>query len=158
MNRGREAKHGFQPGRRWIIVMHGPNGANFTNESVFPEIQPDSRIVIEHVAKPWYKRIVTLTVRGGQTHLTWEQEHESLEVAVRMRPFCKIGNEQKLDRLQSLLASANDRRHRSPINAHRMWHRRFRRSEDVARKGNNWQFYGNARSLFQFAIDGNRAA
>ena len=28
--------------------------ANFPNESVFREIQPDTKIVIEHVVKPWY--------------------------------------------------------------------------------------------------------
>jgi hypothetical protein len=39
----------FKPGGRWVFVMHGPNGANYPNESVFLEIQPDTRIVIEHV-------------------------------------------------------------------------------------------------------------
>jgi len=29
--------------------MHGPNGANYPNESVFREVQPDTMIVIEHV-------------------------------------------------------------------------------------------------------------
>src|SRR5580698_8695194 len=44
----------FKPGGRWVFVMHGPNGANYPNESVFREIQPDTRIVIEHVVKPWF--------------------------------------------------------------------------------------------------------
>ena len=87
--------------------MHGPNGANYANESVFREIQPETRIVIEHVVKPWYRLTVTLTVRGDQTHLAWNQEFESPEVAAKMRPLCKTANEQNLDRLQSLLASQN---------------------------------------------------
>jgi uncharacterized protein YndB with AHSA1/START domain len=95
----------FEPGGRWVFVMHGPNGANYANESVFQEIQPDSRIVIEHVVKPWYRLTVTLTARGDQTHLAWEQEFESPEVAERMRPLSKTANEQNLHRLQSLLAS-----------------------------------------------------
>ena len=33
----------FKPGGRWVFVMHGPNGANYPNESVFREIQPDTR-------------------------------------------------------------------------------------------------------------------
>jgi hypothetical protein len=85
--------------------MHGPNGANYPNESVFREIQPDARIVIEHVVKPWYRLTVTLTARGDQTHLAWVQEFESPEVAARMRPLSETANEQVLDRLQSLLAS-----------------------------------------------------
>jgi uncharacterized protein YndB with AHSA1/START domain len=95
----------FKPGGRWVFVMHGPNGANYPNESVFREIQPDAEIVIEHVVKPWYKLTVTLTARGDQTHLAWVQEFESPEVAARMRALSGTANEQVLDRLQALLAS-----------------------------------------------------
>jgi uncharacterized protein YndB with AHSA1/START domain len=95
----------FETGGRWVFVMHGPNGANYPNESIFREIQPDTTIVIEHVVKPWYRLTVTLTGRGDHTHLAWVQEFESPEVAVRMRPLGETANEQVLDRLQSLLAS-----------------------------------------------------
>ena len=94
----------FKPGGRWVFVMHGPNGASYPNESVFREIQPDTRIVIEHVVKPWYKLTVTLTSRGDQTHLAWVQEFEGPEVAAKMRPLSGTANEQVLDRLQALLA------------------------------------------------------
>ena len=67
----------FKPGGRWVFVMHGPNGANYANESVFREIQPNTKIVIEHVVEPWFMLTVTLTARGDQTHLTWDQEFES---------------------------------------------------------------------------------
>src|SRR5580692_5720072 len=59
----------FKPGGRWAFVMHGPNGANYLNESVFREIQPDTKIVIEHVVPPRFRLTVTLTARGDQTHL-----------------------------------------------------------------------------------------
>lgn len=95
----------FKPGGRWVFVMHGPNGANYANESLFREIQPDTRIVIEHVSQPCFTLTVTLTARGAKTRLDWVQEFESPEVAARMRPLCKTANEQNLDRLQSLVAS-----------------------------------------------------
>lgn len=95
----------FTPGGRWVFVMHGPNGASYPNESVFREIEPDSRIVIEHVVKPWYRLTVTLTARGDETRLAWVQEFESPEVAAKMRRITDTANEQNLDRLQSLLAS-----------------------------------------------------
>lgn len=95
----------FEPGGRWVFVMHGPNGASYPNESVFREIRPDARIVVEHVVKPWYTLTVTLTPRGGQTHLAWVQEFESPEAAARMRSLSTTANEQVLDRLQALLAS-----------------------------------------------------
>ena len=95
----------FKPGGRWVFVMHGPNGANYLNESVFREIQPDTKIVIEHVVNPWYGLTVTLTAHGDQTHLAWVQGFESTEVAARMRPLSETANEQVFDRLPSLLAS-----------------------------------------------------
>src|SRR5688500_5483449 len=95
----------FRPGGRWVFVMHGPNGASYPNESVFREIEPDARIVIEHVVKPWYRLTVTLAPENGRTRLAWVQEFESPEVAAKMRRISEPANEQNLDRLQSLLAS-----------------------------------------------------
>ena len=95
----------FKPGGRWVFVMHGPNGAHYPNESVFREIQPDTKIVIEHVVKPWYRLTVTLTARGDQTHLAWVQEFESPEVAAKMRPLSGTANEQVLDRLTEEVVS-----------------------------------------------------
>lgn len=94
----------FKPGGRWVFVMHGPNGANYPNESVFREIQPNHRIVIEHVVQPWFNLTVTLTARGDQTLLAWHQEFESPEMAAKMRPLSGTANEQVLDRLQALIA------------------------------------------------------
>jgi uncharacterized protein YndB with AHSA1/START domain len=94
----------FAPGGRWVFTMHGPNGASYPNENVFREIEPDTRIVIEHVVKPWYGLTVTLSPRGDETHLAWVQEFESPEFAARMRRLSESANEQNLDRLQSLLA------------------------------------------------------
>lgn len=93
----------FKPGGSWIFVMHGPNGVDYPNESVFREILPEARIVIEHVVKPWYLLTVTLTAQGKHTHLAWVQAFESPEVAAQMRPLCAAANEQVLDRLQAVL-------------------------------------------------------
>jgi uncharacterized protein YndB with AHSA1/START domain len=94
----------FSPGGRWVFVMHGPNGASYPNENVFREIEPDTRIVIEHVVKPWYRLTLTLEPRGDETRLAWVQEFESPEFAAKMRRISGPANEQNLDRLQALLA------------------------------------------------------
>ena len=93
----------FKPGGRWVFLMHAPNGADYPNECVFREIQPDAKVVIEHVVKPWFKLTVTLTDRGDQTQLAWVQEFENPDVAAKMRPLVAPANEQVLDRLQALL-------------------------------------------------------
>ncbi len=95
----------FKPGGRWVFVMHGPNGANYPNTSVFREIQPDTRVVIGHDSAPHFTLTVTLTARGDKTHLTWVQEFESAELAAQLRHICEPANEQNLDRLEALLAN-----------------------------------------------------
>src|SRR4051812_13927608 len=61
----------FTPGGRWVFMMHGPNGVDYPNESVFGEIQPNAKIVIEHVAQPRFTLTITLTPRGEKTNLAW---------------------------------------------------------------------------------------
>lgn len=94
----------FKPGGRWVFVMHGPNGADYHNESVFQKIEPDTQIVIEHVVQPWFTLTVTLAANGEQTHLAWVQEFESPEFASRMRSLSATANEQNLDRLEAVIA------------------------------------------------------
>lgn len=97
----------FRPGGRWVFVMHGPNGADYPNESVFREIERDARIVIEHVVQPVFTLTVVLTPRGdAQTHLDWAQAFDSAEVANKLRALVEPANEQNLDRLQAVLANA----------------------------------------------------
>lgn len=93
----------FTPGGHWRFVMHGPTGANYQNESIFREIVPHSRIVIEHIVKPWYLLTITLTPHDGGTHVAWVQEFESAKLAEQMRPLSATANQENLDKLQSAL-------------------------------------------------------
>ncbi|MFO0936280.1 MAG: SRPBCC family protein [Gemmataceae bacterium] len=93
----------FQSGGRWVFVMHGPDGGNYPNDSVFREIIPDSRIVIEHVCAPRFTLTITLTAQGDKTVLSWSQQFEDASVAEKLRQLCTNANEQNLDRLVSVL-------------------------------------------------------
>ena len=94
----------IRSGGHWQFTMHGPDGAQYRNESVFGEIQPAARIVIEHAIPHWFRLTVTLTPSGHGTQLLWEQEFESPGVAAQFRAVCEPANEQNLDRLQAHLA------------------------------------------------------
>ena len=102
----------FKPGGLWKFVMHGPSGengepgTNYPNESVFKEIVPESRIVIEHICQPWFTLTINLTPKGNQTHLDWAQEFESTEVARKIHSLIGDANEQNLDRMERVLAEA----------------------------------------------------
>lgn len=100
----------FVPGGRWSFVMHGPNGANFVNESVFEEIEPARRVVIRHLSKPRYRLTVTLDAAAtGGTLVSWSQAFDDADVARRVEAIVVPANEQNLDRLTAEVLGAGKR-------------------------------------------------
>lgn len=92
----------FKPGGEWSYVMHGPGGKNYPNESVFRDIEPFRKIVIQHVSQPRYLLTVTLeTTDNGGTLVRWEQEFEDPRVASGVEHIVVPANEQNLDRLSA---------------------------------------------------------
>jgi uncharacterized protein YndB with AHSA1/START domain len=94
----------FEVGGRWVFTMHAPNGANYANESVFEEVLPGEKIVIRHIPPPQFTLTVTLSPRDDGTHLAWDQEFETAEMAAKLRPLSKTANEENLDRLHAVLS------------------------------------------------------
>lgn len=97
----------FEPGGRWVLTMHGPNGTDYPNASVFRELEAARRIVIDHTSPPHFTLTVQLTPAGDKTLLAWTQAFESAEVADKLRAICEPSNEQNLDRLEAVLAAAS---------------------------------------------------
>lgn len=89
----------FKPGGRWIYVMHGPNGGKHPNESVFAEVLPASRIVIQHISGPRYRLTIGLAPTPTGTRVTWSQVFEDDAMAERIKRIVVPANEQNLDRL-----------------------------------------------------------
>jgi hypothetical protein len=81
--------------------MHGPNGANFTNESVFVEVEPPGKVVVQHESKPRYRLTITLAPAAGGTTVSWAQTFESADIARRVERIVVPANEQNLDRLSA---------------------------------------------------------
>jgi uncharacterized protein YndB with AHSA1/START domain len=95
----------LRPGGRWRIVMHGPNGTDYPNESVFVEIVPPERIVFDHL-EPIHRirTTVTLAAHSGGTALIWRMLFATVAECDRVRSFVSTANEQNLDRLEAELA------------------------------------------------------
>ncbi|MES2692334.1 MAG: SRPBCC domain-containing protein [Verrucomicrobiota bacterium] len=89
----------FKPGGRWSFVMHGPNGGNYPNESLFAEIASPGKVVIQHVSEPKFCLTVELAPTVSGTLVSWSQVFESAEVASRVSHIVVPANEQNLDRL-----------------------------------------------------------
>lgn len=95
----------FRVGGRWKSVMHGPDGSNHPNESVFLTLDVTT-LVIHHVSPPRYVLTVTLMKHERGTAISWDQEFEDSAVAGRVRHIVAPANEQNLDRLEIVLSSA----------------------------------------------------
>ena len=88
----------LRSGGRWSFVMHGPDGKDYPNDSVFAELVPGQRIVIEHASLPRYRLSISLTAQDGGTRVDWSQAFEDAKVAAAIAPIVVPANEQNLDR------------------------------------------------------------
>jgi uncharacterized protein YndB with AHSA1/START domain len=93
-----------RPGGAWRFVMHGPDGGNFPNESVFVEVAKPERIVFRHLSAPEFQVTVTFEEEaGGKTKLVWRMLFGSVEEREKVERFAVEANEQNLDRLEAHL-------------------------------------------------------
>lgn len=94
----------FEVGGRWKFVMHGPDGKDYANESVFTALEPGRRVVIRHDCAPYFTLTVRLTPGADGTHLTWDQVFDDAATARAVQQIVGPANEQNLDRLTKALA------------------------------------------------------
>jgi uncharacterized protein YndB with AHSA1/START domain len=97
----------LRPGGVWEFTMHGPNGADFPNRSVFQEIGLE-RIVLQHESSPRFILTATFEDIGGATEITFQQTFETKADYDKLKPICEEANEQNLDRLGSLLKGISE--------------------------------------------------
>jgi len=89
----------FREGGSWNLTMHGPDGADYPNQSEFLEIVPDSMVRIKHVNLPHFELTISLEPCAAGTILSWFMVFENREFAENARQFLEAANEQNLDRL-----------------------------------------------------------
>jgi uncharacterized protein YndB with AHSA1/START domain len=69
----------FREGGEWSLTMHGPDGRNYPNRSIFKEIIPLQKIVFEHF-NPHFITTVIFTAQGDQTQIDWSMLFDSAEM------------------------------------------------------------------------------
>jgi uncharacterized protein YndB with AHSA1/START domain len=95
----------FRTGGRWSFVMHGPDGGNFTNESVFANIEAPTRVVVRHISEPKFELTIGLAPSGSGTLVSWTQVFEDSQLASRIEHIVVPANEQNLDRMSAEVLS-----------------------------------------------------
>lgn len=94
----------FHSGGRWVYVMHGPDGHDYANESVFDEVSP-GKIVIRHLSNPQYVLTILLATTSGGARVAWAQAFETERIETRLASIIVPANEQNLDRLAAEVSS-----------------------------------------------------
>jgi uncharacterized protein YndB with AHSA1/START domain len=94
-----------KPSGRWKFVMVSPDGARFPNESVFVELVPGQKVVIDHVVPPRFRLIAQFEAEGAGTRISWRQIFESKEVCDQVKGIAVPANEENFDRLAAELAA-----------------------------------------------------
>jgi len=97
------------PGGEWDLVMHGPDGTDYKNKSIFKEVIPYKKIVYEHVSAPRFVATVDFEDQGEQTLITWQMLFATAEEFIQTVKTFKAdeGLKQNLEKLNVYLAGLN---------------------------------------------------
>ncbi|HMR90992.1 MAG TPA: SRPBCC family protein [Chitinophagaceae bacterium] len=66
----------FREGGEWRLTMHGADGKNYPNRSIFKEIIPFKKIVFQHF-NPDFIATVTFEAQGEKTFMQWTMLFET---------------------------------------------------------------------------------
>lgn len=94
----------LRPGGAWSFIMHGPNGVDYPNESVFVEIVDAERIVLDHLSAPQFRVTATFADQAGGTLLVFRMTFADAATCDTLRGIIVPSNEQNFDRLAAVLA------------------------------------------------------
>jgi uncharacterized protein YndB with AHSA1/START domain len=96
-----------QPGGVWEFVMHGPDGRDYKNKSVFAEVVKYKRLVFDHVSGPIFRATVTFEAQGDKTLITWRMVFETVAQFEQVVKQFKAdeGQRQNIEKLEAYLKS-----------------------------------------------------
>lgn len=100
----------FREGGEWKFTMHGPDGRNYANLSVFKEIVPFQKIVFEHF-NPHFITTVLFEERDSKTSVDWTlvfDTAETREIVIKSHNADKAHHE-NLDKLEAYLSERSTR-------------------------------------------------
>lgn len=102
-------KMDVQPGGEWNLVLHGPDGTDYKNKSIFKEIVPFKKLVYDHMSSPKFVATIEFEAHGEQTYLSWHMLFETLEQFIQVVKTFKAdeGLKQNLDKLNQYAKSLN---------------------------------------------------
>jgi len=97
----------MRAGGEWNLVMHGPDGKDYINKSIFKEVILHKKIVYEHVSYPRLVATIEFAEQGDKTLITWHMLFESREQFIEVAKAHKVveGQKQNVEKLEAYLAA-----------------------------------------------------
>ena len=129
----------LQVGGEWNLTMHGPDGTDYKNKSVFKEVVPLKKIVYEHMSAPKFLASVHFDARGEDTHIEWHMLFDTREEFVHTVKTFKAdeGLKQNVDKLNRYIQAQQKIRKQLKTNT-------------IASVSTYLNFPGNTEEAFQF--------
>ncbi|RJQ61675.1 MAG: polyketide cyclase [Stygiobacter sp.] len=95
-----------EPGGEWDLIMHGPDGTDYKNKSIFTEVIKHKKLVYEHQSSPKFIASIEFESAGSKTNLSWHMLFESKEQFIQVVKTFKAdeGLKQNVDKLEEYLS------------------------------------------------------
>ena len=92
---------------KWSLVMHGPDGTDYKNESIFKEIIKHKKIVYDHVSGPRFLATIEFEAQGNKTRIDWHMLFETKEQFIMTVKTFKAdeGLKQNVNRMEQYLVT-----------------------------------------------------
>ncbi len=89
----------------WNLIMHGPDGTDYKNKSIFKEVVKHKKLVYEHTSAPKFTSTIRFESIGDQTQLDWVMLFETKEQLIQVvKTFnAAEGLKQNVEKLESYL-------------------------------------------------------
>lgn len=86
----------LRPGGFWHYTMHGPDGADYPNKTIYYEVEEQRRLVYDHGANddqpPLFRVTVTFEKKGDRTQMDMTMAFPSPEIAEQSKKFIKLAS------------------------------------------------------------------
>jgi uncharacterized protein YndB with AHSA1/START domain len=99
----------LQPGGEWLLVMHGPDGTDYDNRSVFTEVVANKKIAYEHLSGHHFIATIEFEAQGNNTLMHWEMLFPTKEEYHQFVHEYKVGEslQQNIERLAQYIERSN---------------------------------------------------
>lgn len=120
----------LKPGGHWHYTMHGPDGTDYPNKTIYHQVEKHAKLVYDHGGyddrPPLFRVTVTFEEVKGKTKMEMTMTFATPEIAVESKKFIKkAGGEATWDRLAEYLEKQDTGKEKFVIN------RTFHASIDV---------------------------